>query len=91
MPEKKLSTCFESNEAFLHQADNFMRLNGTFHQCFAKIRIKNKTNTERKDDIQLCLQEKSKIQFLESLMCSKFSKDFLETKVAEIDEIISQK
>ena len=88
----KLSKCFESNDDFLHQTDNFLKkLNGTFHQCFAKIRIKNKTIIERKDDIQMSLQKKTDLQHLKSQMNSNFTKEFFETKIEEIDEIISTK
>ena len=41
----KLSECFNQHEDFSKQSTLFFkRLNGTFHQCFKKIRITNKRN-----------------------------------------------
>ena len=62
-----LSSSFhDSSVNFEDQSKKFLKqLNSTFHRCFSKVRITNKTQN-RKDDIQMLFDKKSKIvQFLE--------------------------
>ena len=72
-----LSSCFEdSSVTFEDQSEKFLKqLNSTFHRCFSKIRITNKTQN-RKDEIQTLFEKKSKIvQFLDGAK-SKFMIDW---------------
>ena len=49
----KLSSCFNPVGDFLKQTTKFYKtLDGTFHQSFKKIRIKNKSNPNQQDEIQ---------------------------------------
>ena len=89
----KLSSCFnKNNNNFLKQADNFMKkLNGTFHQCFTKIRIKNKTSGPKvKDDIQIQLQLKTNTQLQLKEAKSVFVRTFLEEKIEQISNAVSK-
>ena len=44
----KLSSCFQRGNNFENQSKHFMKtLNGTFQQCFKRIRITNKTKKQK--------------------------------------------
>jgi hypothetical protein len=86
----KLSSCFRPGENFLDQSSKFFKtLDGTFHQCFKKIRIKNKTmNVNKKDDIQLSLELKTKLQMCLNESKSEFSREFIKKRLAEVTDNI---
>ena len=86
----KLSSSFENDdENFMKQCSRFFKtLNGTFHQCFKKIRIKNKTSTSKNDEIQIYLELRTKLQMLLTEAKSLFSKQIIERKLEEITERI---
>ena len=86
----KLSSCFSQGNSFLDQTSKFFKtLDGTFHQCFKKIRIKNKTmNVNKKDDIQVNLEIKTKLQMFLNESKSAFSRQIIEKRLAEVTEKI---
>ena len=70
----KLSSCFQSSTDFSNQANCFFKtLNRTFHQCFKKIRITNKTKKKKNsesDDISVYFDLKTSLQlFSKSESC----------------------
>ena len=81
---KKLSSCFQSNDSFLKQSDNFMKtLNRTFQQCFTKIRIKNKSVAPKeKDEIQEHLCLKTKLQQFLTDVKSDFTRNVVEEQIS---------
>ena len=88
----KLSSCFQSKEEiFLNHSDNFLKvLNKTFHQCFTKIRIKNKRSVPKeKDDIQKQLNLKTKLQQFLKDAKSDFSRNVVNAKIDRINQDIS--
>ena len=61
----KLTSCFQSAEGFQKQSKVFFKtLNGTFQQCFKKVRITNKSknNKESNNELQNFLELKTKLQ-----------------------------
>ena len=88
----KFSLCFEENEGdFPKQANKFFRtLNGTFHECFKKIRITNKSGKPKNDEIQQCLQLKGQLTNFLREAKSSFSKQFIQNNIGELECTISK-
>ena len=86
----KLSSCFEGTQNFSQQSKLFQKtLNGTFHQCFKKIRITNKTKTNKpEDEIQKCLELKTKLQVFANSAKSPLSKQLVESKIGKLEQTI---
>ena len=87
----KLSSCFSQCGNFIENTSKFVKiLNGTFHQCFRKIRIKNKTsNVDKKDVIQVNLSLKTKLQMFLKDARSDYSRQVIQRKLIEINDTIS--
>ena len=86
----KLSSCFNPGGDFLKQTTKFYKtLDGTFHQCFKKIRIKNKSNPNQKDEIQFFLEMKTKCQVFMKDAKSNWSKQIIGQKIDEMNERIT--
>ena len=89
----KLSSCFKLNTDFSKQSKCFFKtLNGTFQQCFTKIRITNKTkkNSEPKDDVSIFLDLKTKLQLFEKCAKSETGKLFVENQIVDVERKITK-
>ena len=78
-------------ENFSKQSRLFQKtLNSTFHQCFQKIRITNKTSTRTKpeDEIDQLLDLKSNLQELSNCAKSPLSVHFVQVKIEILEERI---
>ena len=87
----KLSSCFQSEFNFEKQSSNFFKtLNGTFQQCFKKIRITDKTQKKKQcsDEISVYLELKSKLQCLTKDAKSDTGRLFIEKHIQDLDQKI---
>ena len=86
----KLSACFNGSDNFSQKSNNFIKtLNRSFHQCFKKIRVTNKTNGKSEvDEVQKYLDLKSKLQIFLSSAKSYLSKQIAENKIKKLEELI---
>ena len=87
----KLSSCFNEGDNFNTQSLKFFKtLDGTFHQCFRKIRITNKSeNKNSNDDIQQNLEIKTKLNLFLQEAKSTYSRQVIERKINEVTQNIS--
>jgi hypothetical protein len=88
-----LSECFSLNDGdFRTQSEKFFKtLNGTFHQCFKKIRITNKSKkVNENDELQQNLMLKTKLQEFCSSAKSALAKSVADRKIKHLDKIISK-
>ena len=87
----KLSSCFQSATIFkLQSKEFFKKLNGTFHQCFRKVRITDKTQ-KKKDDgdgLSKFLNIKSKLQTFMKETKSETVRLLNEKYICKLDENI---
>ena len=88
---KKLSSSFDPACDFKKQSKQFFKtLNGTFQQCFKKIRITNKTKCkpESCEEVSKCLNLKTKLQEFEKVAKSEAEKNMAEKQIIEIEQKI---
>ena len=88
----KFTGCFEdANTNLEKKSSNFFKaLNGSFYQCFDKIRITNKPGgMKAKDDVQYFMDRKAQLQDFLKTHKSQFSKSFADKEIIEINSKIS--
>ena len=87
---KALSTSFQGNKDFLKCSEAFFKtLNGIFHKCFKKVRIKDGTRQLLGNgSIQQKMNMKSKLEsFILNNKC-KFAHEVAKRKIDEIEELL---
>ena len=89
----KLSSCFHPDLSFEIQSKKFLKtLNQTFHQCFRKIRITNKSDKKNQptEEVQSLLDLKARIQTVLKCAKSDTAKDILMRKQEDVEKQISK-
>ena len=88
----RFTACFEGgNENFAKQSKKFFKtLNGTFYECFRKVRITNKSRKLQNDEIQQMLQLKDKLVNFRLSAKSPFSKSYIQKKIDKLEDSISR-
>ena len=82
-----LSSCFMNDSvSFEDQSKKFMKtLNSTFHQCFTKVRVTNKSQQFKKDEIQILFEKKSQIIEFLTVAKSRIMINWLNVKKESIE------
>ena len=88
----KLSSCFGETDNFEKNANKFFKtLNGIFHKCFKKVRVR--TGNERElgeSKVQAKLKLKSQLKIFNKNNTCKIARQIVAEKLKEIDEAVAE-